>query len=193
MSPLVLARRVLARHPLARWVAVAGLAVTAAMVMTAQLRAVEAQRRSWGDPVHVWVARSTIEPGTPLDTDLVRSDRYPAAMVPPGALTELGGTTRQRIGAGEIVVASDVAAASGPAALIPAGWAAVAVPVGAIPVSPGSAVVIVAGGAPIQGIVVDGTDGTALVAVAERDVPAVAGALVVGDAVLALSPSPPPP
>lgn len=195
MSPLVLARRMLARHPLARWVVVALLAGSAATVVAAQVRSVEAQRRSWGEMVTVWVARSGIEPGTPLDTEHVRSDRYPAAMVPPSAITAIGGTARQLISPGEIIVESDVGAASGPAALIPSGWAALAVPVSGLPVAPGAAVVIAAGGTLVPGVVVDRTDstGAALVAVAEPSVATVAAALVVGDAVLGLSPSPPPP
>jgi Flp pilus assembly protein CpaB len=192
---MVLTRRVLARHPMARWVAVAGLATAVALIASAQLRGVEAQRRAWGESVTVWVARSTIEPGTPLDADRVRSDRYPAAMVPPGAVTELGGTARQVIGAGEIVVQSDVAAAGGPAALIPAGWAAIAVPTTDLAVAPGDAVAVVAGGTLVPGLVVEGTSatGTSLVAVGEGNVATVAAAIVVGDVVVALSPSPPPP
>jgi Flp pilus assembly protein CpaB len=193
MPPLVLARRLLARHPMARWVAVAGLAIVAAMTVSAQLRAVEAQRRSWGETIPVWVARSTIEPGTTLDAGRVRADRYPAAMVPPGAITELGGTAHQVIGAGEIVVESDVAPTAGPAALIPAGWAAVAVPMTELPVAPGDVVAVAAGGTVVPGLVVDHAAGTALVAVDERDLATVAAAVVAGDAILALSASPPPP
>ncbi len=89
---------------------------------------VEAARRSWGTTQPVVVAAVDVVPGQLL-TDHVEVRTRPEPMVPAGAVSELPSTAtaRQRIAAGEIVMAHDVAATDGPQALIPDGWRAVPV------------------------------------------------------------------
>jgi hypothetical protein len=76
----------------------------------------------------VLVARREIAPGAALD-DAVISRRIPQAVVPPSAVSVLpaGAAARHGIALGEIVVDLDLAASTGPLALLPSGWLAVAV------------------------------------------------------------------
>jgi hypothetical protein len=114
-------------------------------------------------------------------------------MVPAGAVTELPAeaTARQVLTAGEIVMTHDVAAMTGPQALIPEGWRAVPI---AEPVASGAAVgdevaaasggIVVAAEGVVVGLLADGV----LVAVPADVAPQVAHATATGDITLLLAP-----
>ncbi len=184
-----------ARRPWIARLLVAGFAlVAAAGVVRAQQRA-DAARDAWGEPIHVVVATSDIAPGEPL-AGAVESRPRPQPLVPPAALHETpeGAVARQRIGAGEIVVAVDVAAPGGPAALIPDGSRAVAIAVARSarpPVAVGDGVAVVAGAAELSGGVVIGVDDDQVVVAvpAERSAE-VAGAAATGEATIVWEPEP---
>ena len=115
MQPVVRVRVFLARHPWWYWLAVAALAVTVAMIARDRLAAVEQSRVAWGTSRTVVVADVDHEPGDELRISRVE---LPAAAIPPSALGDLppAARLRQRLASGEIVVATDIAAADGPAA-----------------------------------------------------------------------------
>ena len=131
-----------ARWPV--WAALAGLALTAGWITGRHVTALDGARRSWGQARPVWVATVTVEPGQP-----VRAERrsYPAAVVPPSAVTSLGDTpvAQHRIAAGSMLTGVDLAPA-GAAALIPAGWIAVPVADESATFRPGDSVVAFADG-----------------------------------------------
>ena len=116
-------RHVLARRPWLYWLAVPVLAASAGLVVADATAGVDAARRSWGTTRPVVVAAVDVAPGQLL-TDHVEVRTRPEPMVPAGAVSDLPSTAtaRQRIAAGEIVMAHDVAAIAGPRALIPDGW-----------------------------------------------------------------------
>lgn len=118
-------RRFHARHPWAYWAVAAGLAIGAAAAARSHTAGIESARTTWGTQRSVWVAARDLAPGEAL---LVERRVVPAAVVPVGALDDVAGrVARQQIGAGEIVLGLDVAATTGPRALIPPGWLAVPV------------------------------------------------------------------
>ena len=128
MNPVARVRHVLARRPWLYWVAVLLLAATAGLVVADAAAGVEAARRSWGTTRPVVVATVDVVPGQLL-ADHVEVRNRPAPMVPAGAVAELppAAAARQRIAAGEMVMAHDVSATDGPQALMPDGWRAVPV------------------------------------------------------------------
>ena len=190
MNPVARVRHVLARRPWLYWLAVLLLAVTAGLVVADAAAGVEATRRSWGTTRRVVVAAVDVAPGQAL-ADHVEMRALPAPMVPTGAVTELEGTAtaRQRIAAGEMVMAHDVAAVDGPRALIPEGWHAVAV---AEPVPSGAAVgdkVTAASGGIVvadEGVIVGEPTEGVLVAVPADVAAQVAHAAVAGELTLML-------
>ena len=115
MHIMVRARVFLARHPLWYWLAVAALAVAVALIARDRFAAVDRTRDRWGTPVAVVVADVDHEPGDELRVSTVR---LPSAAVPASALAELPPSPRlrQRVAAGEILVAADIATSDGPAA-----------------------------------------------------------------------------
>jgi hypothetical protein len=133
-----------------------------------------------------------VAPGEVLD-DVTDVRALPEPMVPVDAVSELPAeaTARQRIAAGEIVTAHDVAATAGPQALIPDGWRAVPV---AEPVPSGAAVgddvevasggIVVAGEGVVVGTLADGV----LVAVSADVAAQVAQASATGEVTLLLKP-----
>jgi hypothetical protein len=192
MNPVARARHVLARRPWLYWLAVLALAVTAGLVVADAAAGVEAARRSWGTTQPVVVATVDVGHGQLL-ADHVEIRMRPEPMVPAGAVAELPSTAtaRQRIAAGEIVVAHDVATTSGPQALIPDGWRAV--PVGEL-VPSGAAVgdevaaasggIVLADEGVVVGLLADGV----LVAVPATAAAQVAHAAVTGELTLMLEP-----
>ncbi len=192
MNPLARARHVLARRPWLYWVAVAVLASAAGWVAAGSASALDDARRSWGTPRAVVVAAVDIAPGDDL-AERTTTRRIPVPLVPPRAVDEVpdGARARQRITAGEVLTEPDVAAATGPRALTPAGWSAVAVaeavPAGA---AIGDPVRAVAGGVVLaaEGVVV-GHAGEAVVVAVPADVaPQVAMAAASGELALLLEP-----
>jgi len=188
-------RHLLARRPWLYWLAVAVLAAAAGVVATRSASSVDAARERWGTTLPVVAARGEQAPGDELAGRVELRDR-PAPMVPDDALTELdglaaGAVARQRISAGEIVVAPDVAATAAPQLLIPAGWSAVAVaeavPSGAVV---GDTVGVAGSGALLAtaAVVVGRVGDATLVAVPDRAAAAVATAAASGDVSLLLRP-----
>jgi hypothetical protein len=115
MHPVVRARVFLARHPWWYWLAVAALAVAIAAIARDRLAEVDRTREEWGSSRAVIVAEGDHEPGDELHVSTVE---VPAAAVPPSALENLPPDVRlrQRVAAGEVLVATDIADSDGPAA-----------------------------------------------------------------------------
>lgn len=113
-------RRVVARHPWVYWLTCVVLALGVTALVNRQVEALDEQRMEWGTTRRVLVATSDHLPGDGLQTE-VRA--MPIALVPEAAVDEADGNTivRQRVSTGEVVVAADLAAPSGPAALADAG------------------------------------------------------------------------
>ena len=164
-------RRLVARHRWTRWIPVA--ACSAGLVVTTQayLAGAEAAREGWGERRSVWIADRDVDPGHEIDA---RRAELPRAAVPDAAIasdaTVAGRVARQRIHAGEVLTASDVAGV-GRVSLLPEGWRGVAVtespPSGA---SVGDRVDVVSDGEVIAAgaIVLDQLNGAVLVG-APRD------------------------
>lgn len=190
MSVLAQLRRLLARRPWLYWTAVGALALMIGVLVAQATSQVEAARESWGETRTVIVAAADIAPGDPLAGATASRD-VPAPMVPDGAVTELDptATATQRVAAGETVMMHDVASVSGPRALIPDGWLAVAIaePVGS-GVRTGDAVSVASGGLVIaeDGVVVGATGEAVLVAVPAGEAAQVARAVASGDVALLL-------
>jgi len=192
MHVLARARLVLARHPSLYWSAAAVLAAGAALVAADAAAGVDEARRSWGETRTVVLALGPVAPGAPLaGSTEVRA--VPLPLVPADALAALTGAevARQHLTAGEIVVAHDVAATSGPAALVPDGWRGVPVrepvPSGA---SVGDRVAVVAGGVELaaDAVVVGHLPDGLVVAVPHQQAPQVAQASASGELVVVLRP-----
>jgi Flp pilus assembly protein CpaB len=196
------------RHRWLYWVGSIALAgITAHAISSAAGRA-EAARAAWGEARPVLVARHRLDVGDVLDAEDVATDSWPAAVVPRGAVTAAGDaagrTVVEVIEPGEAVLAGRLApeGLQGVAALVPAGWRALAMPTGpaALPLSVGDHVDLVAA--------VDGTsddssqspsfvladnalvvaldDKSVTVAVPAQDAPRVALGIVSGSVVPAL-------
>jgi hypothetical protein len=192
MHPVARLRHVLARRPWLYWLAVLALAGAAGLVVADAAAGVDAARRSWGTTRQVLVTAVDVAPGETLSGRVaVRS--VPEPMIPPDALEDVAPTAiaRQRLAAGEMVMAHDVAATGGPQALIPDGWRAVAVaelvPSGA---AAGDAVSVASGGILVtdHGMVVGDLPEGVLVAVPADVAAPIAHAAVAGDLTLLLEP-----
>jgi hypothetical protein len=192
MNPVARLRHVLARRPWLYWLGVLLLAAIAGLLVADAAARVDAARRAWGVTRPVVVAVADVAPGEILDGVTDAKD-LPEPMVPDQALTELPAraTARQRIAAGEIVTAHDVAPTAGPRSLIPDGWRAVPV---AEPVASGAAVgdeVAVASGGIVvsdDGVVVGALVDGVLVAVPADVAAQVAQASATADVTLLLEP-----
>lgn len=182
----------LARSPWLYWAIVAVLAGTAGLLVMRAASGVDAARQSWGETRQVVVASRTIEPGGPLDGFVSRRE-MPSPVVPADAVTDLDAdaVARQRIAAGEIVVAHDVAPSAAPQSLIPAGWLAVAMsePV-ASGAAVGDAVSVATGGIVVasDGLVVGVVGEARLVAVPADEAAQVAQAASTGDVAVLIHP-----
>lgn len=136
LPPLPLRRALRrARRSLAlRWLLVAAAASLAAAEVARAGAAVDAARDRWGEAVPVAVARRDLAAGDVVGPDDVAVERRPRAVVPDGALAEapVGRAVTAPVLAGEPLVDARLApdGLTGPAALVPAGWRAVAVPAG---------------------------------------------------------------
>jgi len=173
-------RRVLARRPWIYWTIVVAVAAAGAIATASVLGAVEDERSRWGETAVVLVATRDVAAGEPL-SGLTVKRRYPAAMIPPGAITTLepGAAARHGLGAGEIVVDVDVAATTAPRSLIPRGWLAVAIVEGvASGATIGDHVVVASEGVRLAGdaLIVGHADGVTIVAVPDGEAPMVAAA-----------------
>jgi Flp pilus assembly protein CpaB len=206
----VRARRVLARTVVRRAV-VLGLALVTGLVVVSLVSSAEAARQRWGPARRVAVATRDLAPGDMIDASTVEVRRLPEAALTPGALAEApsGSVVRQPVAAGEPLVAERLApqGLTGVAAMVPAGYRAVAVPIGPLaapPLTVGDlvdvlAVVPVAAEQPHRSgdgpsfpvveaaLVVDVGEQSIAIAVPEADAPRVAWVLTNGSVVLALA------
>jgi hypothetical protein len=193
MSVMAHLRQMLARSPWIYWTVIGALALTVGLLANQAADRVDAARDAWGRTRSVLVAVVDIEPGDPL-LGSVEERAVPGPLVPASALHELDDdaiTARQRVAAGEMVMAHDVSAVHSPRALIPEGW--LAVPIAervAGAAAPGDAVAVSSGGVVLaaNGIVVAAGDSSLLVAVPADAAPQVAQAATTGDASLLLRP-----
>jgi Flp pilus assembly protein CpaB len=135
-TPLLLGvrlRRLLVRTRVRRAL-VAVLALLTGIVVAGALRAADAARRQWGDSRVVAVARHDLAAGDVVGPGDVDLRDLPAVAVADEALAEapVGAVTRHPVSAGEPLVAGRLGpdGLTGPAALVPEGHRAVAVPVG---------------------------------------------------------------
>lgn len=192
-----------ARFPLIRWpssrtVLTAALACLAAIVVFRITSQAAATSDALGERVEVWVADEAVPAGSSLSRDEVSAQEWPVAFVPDGPVTDdpVGRTTRTDIAAGEVLIRNRIAGedGTGPAALIPDGWRAVAVPTfdAAPPVQPGQLVDVVVSIEGAEGpgtpgvlvenaVVIDVSDTNVVsVAVPARAAPTVASATILG-------------
>lgn len=189
MVVFVRLRTFLARHPLAWWAMVALCASSAAWGAVGVVQRLEGERRSWGDRVTVWVVQRDTAPGEPI---VARPVDHPRAVVAPGALRRdpAGLVAVQHLGVGEVVATTDVGRSG--LELLPADWRGVAVPLvdGAIGLTPGHGVDVVAAGRLVASgaVVVAVSEETATVGVPADLAPTVADAVRLGDAALVLRP-----
>ena len=190
MSVLAQLRRLLARRPWLYWAAVGALALMIGVLVAQATSRVEAAKESWGETRTVVAALVDIAPGDSL-AGATGPRELPVPMVPNGAVTEIepAATATQRLAAGEVVVMHDVAPMSGPRALIPDEWLAVAIaePVGS-GVRIGDQVSVASGGVVIaaDGVVVGSVGESVLVAVPAAEAPQVAQAATSADIALLL-------
>jgi pilus assembly protein CpaB len=126
-------------------------AVSAALVMQAYARRLDASRPDGGPPTAVVTAARDIPRGTTLSADALTSASLPARFVPPGALRDparaVGRVVVTDLAAGEVVTRLRVAGgdAGRIASLVPSGMRAVQLPVAAAAgVEPGDRVDVLA-------------------------------------------------
>lgn len=190
------------RSPRAWWACAAAVALLAALHVGRLDEEAAARRAAWGAATVVVVATADLDPGAVIGPDDVRLDRWPAAVVAPGAVTEppVGRTVVAPILAGEAVAARRLApeGLGAVAALLPDGARAVAIPTGGgygldvPPVAVGDRVDVLAtadGPAAVlarAALVVHVGETATTVAVPETDLPAVTEALTRGTVALAL-------
>ena len=123
MSLLPRLRMTFARRPWLYWLIVGTCAVAVWLSVTSAQAGVDNARDAWGTTRQVWVVSGPVAAGDVVDAAVVD---YPAAMVPPSAVSSLAdGTVAARsISTGEIVVAIDLATDG----LVPSDWVLFAVP-----------------------------------------------------------------
>lgn len=192
-----------ALRPVLRWSAVLALAGAAGLTTASVTGRVARERASWGASQPTLVARVAIAAGEAIDEHNTSLVVLPAALVGTDALASrpLGEVAAVRLAAGEVVRRDRLGRSnrSAVAALVPAGRHAVSVPRSddTLPLVVGDRVRIVAalqdvpGAAPSTAadgaLVVHVTEHSAVIAVDDADLPAVARALADGAAVIALS------
>lgn len=181
-------RRALVRRPWLYWVLVIAVAAVTGSIAYESVRAVEAERQTWGSTTTVHVSTRPLARGDSLDGLTVTRD-VPIAVVPDDAVDAVpdGAVARHDMGPGEMLSEHDITGAEGARGLAPAGWPTVAIiepiPTGA---NTGTRVAVAADGAVLAAsAIVVGTHGDAvLVAVPDGDAPAVAAAAVESRAAL---------
>jgi hypothetical protein len=189
----VTVRRVLARRPWIYWAVVASAVIATMATVLERVEQIDAARDAWGEAQQVLVASADVAPGEPL---AVITREVPTAIVPQGALAADGSVdhvARQHVLAGEIVTEADVgpADASGPLALVPPGWLAVAIvesPASGAEV--GDRVQVAADGVVLsaEAVVVGYHDDATLVAVPEEVAPVLPPGAEAGGLALLLQP-----
>ncbi len=174
----VRARRLAVRHRWLTAVAPVLLGLGTYLAVERADDAAVAARDEWGDVEAVWVAVSAAKAGGVVA--VVRRD-VPSGLVPDGAVPvddDIDGlTARRAIGAGEIVVDTDLDARPAPLALVPDGW--LVVPIVESPPSGagvGERVVLASDGVVLadDAVVVESGDSRTLVAVPVAEAPLIA-------------------
>lgn len=189
---IVATRRLLVRRPWLYWCGVAVATVVVWSSWQTRLDDLAEERAVWGTTVAVLVAAEPIDVGTPI-VGAVESASFPAKLVPPSAITHANGIARHPIAAGEIIVASDISITVGPLALVPDGWAAVAIVESpASDARVGERVQVVSEGVVIaaEALVVDAAAEVTIVAMPAEAAPAAAHASQTSRASLVRSPEP---
>ena len=115
MHVVARARHFLARHPWAYWAVVLTFAAIVAGAIFHQLSLLEDARQEWQETRSVLVADTDLQPG---DSIRASSTDLPLAVLPESALDVVpnGSRLRQRVAAGEVLVAADLTQIPGPAA-----------------------------------------------------------------------------
>ena len=203
-GPVRQLRLFVARRPVVHWLLIGLAALLTAAFVYSRAAGAEHARQRWGTARSVVVAVRDLPAGHRVEPGDVRRRSWPAALVPAGALSSLddGVVVAAPVVAGEPVVRSRLGRArAGPvAAALAPGRRAVTLPVGDAPppVAVGDRVDLVAAGSAMAAQVV--ARGATVVAVQERavvvavtadELPPVAGGLVDGTIVVAVSGDPP--
>lgn len=194
-------RSLLARHRLLSRLPTVVAALTLGWLTTSIIDGATAEVRRLGPMATVPVAARALDPGVVLADDDIAWQRMPRGMLPVGdvARSPNGATTLVPLAEGEVLLVAKLApdGVRGPAALVPPGFSAVAVPApkeGRPPLHRGDRVDVLAaaddGGAPVAvgALVVDVAEEVVTVAVSAEEAPAVAFAVARGIVVLALAP-----
>ena len=125
----------------------AGFASVVFLISIIQL---QSQRQRLAANFTTFVATRDIASGEPVTSDLVRSIRVPASLVPATTVTDLGQTSyaKQNIGAGELLTSTNIADDLSNIAHVPVGWRTIAIssPTPLPPMSPGDHVDVIANG-----------------------------------------------
>jgi len=203
-GPVRQLRLFVARRPVVHWLLIGLAAVLTGVFVYSRAAGAEDARQRWGTARPVIVAVRDLPAGHRLEPGDVRRQSWPAALVPSGALSSLDDpvVVAAPVVAGEPVVRSRLGRArAGPiAATLAPGRRAVTLPVGDAPppVAVGDQVdLVAAGGALAAQVVARGASvvavrqGAVVVAVSTDELPAVAGGLVDGTVVVAVSGDPP--
>ncbi len=178
-------RSFLARHRRLYWLIVISISAVLMAIALGEQQRLERARRSWSDPVTVWVATTALAPGEAV---LAEPRQLPRAALPDGAATidPAGSVALRPLQRREVVTNDDVGDSAG--ALAPAGSRVVAIPAddATLVVGIGDRVDVVAAGVVVAaGGVVVATGATSVaVAVDERAAPATASAARDGLAVI---------
>jgi pilus assembly protein CpaB len=128
--------RLLSRSPLVYWTAVAALALVTAMAISQLLGRARSEAARYGSPRAVLVATRDVGMGAEVAGRDVTVRRLPAALVPPGALTDgdkvAGRTAVMPLFEGQAILRRQLApwGRRGAAALLPPGTRGIAVPAG---------------------------------------------------------------
>ena len=192
------------RPPSPRLVVVVLLAVLVGLVVHRTTAGAAEVAARLGQTASVAVVQREVAAGETIEPGDVELSARPVAHLPRGAVTDdpTGSTVTQTLHPGEVVVTDRLAVdgRAGPAALVPAGWRAVVVPVidAPIPTRPGDLVDVIASFDPTlverdpslvvaaDAVVVDVTEDAVTVAVPRSRVTQVAFALTNGIVTLAL-------
>lgn len=192
------------RPPPRRLVAVVLLALVVGIVVHRAVATAAARAQALGRMTTVAVAATDLDAGATIEAGDVDLVERPAAHLPADAVADdpTGSSLRSAMTSGEIVVSHRLAGEgrSGPAALVPEGWRAIAIPVvdAPVPATPGDLVDVIASFDPsstvrdpslviaADAVVVDVAGDAVTVAVTRARVTEVAFALANGIVTLAL-------
>lgn len=116
MHVVVSVRRTLVAHPWIYWLSCLACAAGAALAVHGYTERFAAQQRAWGTTAEVWLAADDVGAGEVVVAEPIN---MPLALVPADAVASrpADAIARQRITAGEVIVAADVTAPAGPATL----------------------------------------------------------------------------